>query len=89
MPQLRAMEGPGARGTGRPAPDFRTVRPCRRNASTVRVREAFAKGCPRSPADEGGPNAVELALAQSADVRVVEYHDDLAALGQIGAICRF
>jgi len=34
-------------------------------------------------------SAIELALAQSADVLVVRHHDDLSELGSIGATLRF
>ena len=46
-------------------------------------------GAELEPRDDIVETAVECAVMQSSDIRIVEYHDDLTPLGGIGAICRF
>lgn len=41
------------------------------------------------PREDIVESAIQSALAQSADVHVVRYHDDLGVHGSIGAILRF
>jgi len=48
-----------------------------------------ADGTPLEPRDDVVEDAVERALAQSAEVLVVRRHEDLGAAGGIGAVLRF
>ena len=53
------------------------------------VTSCPADGRPPTSYDDIVEEAVELAVAQSADVIITRYHDDLEEMGGVGAVLRF